>query len=165
VATLDLNMAPETAVLRAFETILKTDPTLKRVVKVWRTWKEKPGQLPPFGIAQCPDGQAAIRITPTAGPDQWKFPGAFVADLFLHFEMFVKGGDADDPLNLWHAIKLAFYPVNNAAAQNAHWATLQAAGAYSLPIFSAPFGYVGTDATFWECQGTCKITVQLTFAS
>ena len=164
-ATLSLNPAPETKILRAFEAILKADPTLKRVVKVWRTWRERPGQNPPFGIAQVPDGQAAIRITPTAGPDEWKFPGAFKGAIYLHFELLVKGGDADDPLNLWNAVKQAFYVPDNPAAQNANWNTLQAAGAYTLPIFSAPFGYVDTDSTFWECQGTCRIETLLTFAS
>jgi len=164
-ATLDINAAPETKILRAFETILKCDPTLKRVVKVWRTWREKPGQNPPFAIAQVPPGQVAIRITPTNGPDEWLFPGTFKGAVYLHFECLIQGGDADDPLNLWHAIKLAFY-TGVANTQNANQQALIAAGAYTgLPLFSAPFGYAGTDATFWECQGTCKIETMLTFNS
>jgi hypothetical protein len=156
-ATLDLNASPRTTVLRKIETILKMDPTLKRVVGTWRTWREKPGQNPPFGIEQAV-GRVAIRLTPINGPDTWKFPNAFVGWLYINCEYLILGADADDPLNFWWAIENAIYP--GGTGTNANVAALQAAGAYSgLTEFSIPGYDESPDGTFWACKGQMRIEV------
>ncbi len=151
---LDLNMSPRAAVLRQIETILKTNATLKRIGLKWRTWKETPGQNPPFGVDLAP----IIRITPTNGPETWKFPNAFVGPLYLNCEYLLKGSDVEDPLNLWWAIETAIYP--GGALTTANVQALQQAGAYSgLTEFSIPGYDESPDGLFWACSGQMKIDV------
>ncbi len=153
-ATLDLNTSPRTAVFRKIETILKTNATLKRVVKTWRFWSEKPGQNPPFNIDLAP----AVRVTPTNGPETWKFPNAFMGPMYLNFEYLLKGCDADDPLNFWWAIATAIYPGGQLTNNNVQ--ALQQAGAYSgLIEFSVPGYDSDPDGNFWACSGQLKIDV------
>lgn len=153
-ALLALDTSPRASVMRKVETILKTNAVLARTVKTWRTWKERPGQNPPFGIDHAP----AVRITPGNGPETWKFPNAFVGDLYLNVEYLLVGGDADDPLNFWWAIETALYP--GGAATNANVAALQAAGAYTgLPEFSIPGYDESPSGEFWNCMGQIKIAV------
>lgn len=151
---LDLNAAPRTKVFRKIETILKTNATLKRVVKHWRTWREKPGQNPPFNIDLAP----IVRITPTTGPELWRFPNAFVGPLYLNVEYLLLGGDADDPFNFWGAIENAIYPGGEQTFLNVQ--ALQQAGAYSgLVEFSSPGFDPEPDGTFWACTGQMKIDI------
>jgi len=155
-ALLDLNTSPRTAVLRQIETILKTNATLKRVVKTWRTWREKPGQNPPFGIEHAP----AVRITPSNGPEDWRYPTSFVGPLYLNIEYLLIGADADDPLNFWWALELALYP--GGAGTLANIQALQQAGANDgLVVFSQPGMDPGPDGTFWNCIGQMRIDVRL----
>jgi hypothetical protein len=155
---LDLNPSPVTKVLRKVESILKVDPTLKRTVKTWRTWREKPGQNAPFG-SDLP--LPAVRITPINGPQFWKFPDAFVGDLYLRFEMLLQGCDVDDPLNLWWAMETALYPGGAQTLTNI--TALQQAGAYSgLAEFSLPAYDDSPDGNFWLATGQMKIAVLLT---
>jgi hypothetical protein len=157
-ATLDLNKAPRTAVFRATETILKTDPTLNRVVNIWRFWREAPGQNAPFGIDQLGKSRVAIRVSPTTGPNSWTFPEAFVGPLFLNFECLILGADADDPFNLWWAIQRAIYPQSN-PLQNI--AALQAAGAHTgLYEFTIPCQLENPDSELWKMGGQARIAVR-----
>jgi hypothetical protein len=154
---LDLNTSPRIAVLRQVETILRNDPTLKRVVKTWRTWKEKPGQNAPFGTD---NPLPAIRITPTTGPDMWRYPDAFVGPLFLNFEMLIPGQEAEDVFNLWYALCNAVYPGGGVTQTNI--SALQTAGANSgLVEFSAPAFDPTPDGEMWLANGQMKIDVRL----
>jgi hypothetical protein len=151
---LDLNQSPRAAVFRKIQTILQTNPTLKRVVRHWRFWREKPGQNPPFNIDLAP----IVRVTPTNGPETWKFPNAFVGPLYLNVEYLLLGGDADDPQNFWWAIETAIYP--GGALSTANVQALQQAGAYSgLTEFSIPGYDESPDGLFWACSGQMKIDV------
>ncbi len=155
---LDLNPSPAGLVLRKIESILKVDPTLKRTVKTWRTWREKPGQNAPFG-SDIP--LPAIRITPINGPELWKFPDAMVAPLFLNCEMLLQGCDVEDLFNLWWAIQRAIYPGGQQTLTNI--TALQQAGAYSgLTEFSMPAYDESPDGNFWLGTGQLKIDVLYT---
>lgn len=155
--SLDLNTSPRISVLRLVETILKNDPTLKRVVKTWRTYKEKPGQSAPFGT-DLP--LPAIRITPATGPDMWRYPDAFVGALYLNFEMLIQGQEAEDVFNLWYALCVAMYPGGGGTQTNIQ--ALQVAGANSgLVEFSAPAFDPTPDGSMWLAVGQMKIDVRL----
>ena len=155
--SLDLNTSPRISVLRLVETILKNDPTLKRVVKTWRTYKEKPGQNAPFGT-DLP--LPAIRITPATGPDMWRYPDAFVGALYLNFEVLLQGQEAKDVFNLWYALCNAIYP--GGTGTNANIQALQIAGANSgLVEFSAPAYDPTPDGNMWLAVGQMKIDVRL----
>ena len=158
--TIDVNPGVEVAVYRKFCTILKNDATLKRIVHVWRTWDEQPGQHPDFGINQCPTGKVAVRITPTNGPDEWLFPGSFRGVLFLQIDFLIRGSHVDDPLNVWWYLKRGFYSTTYATLQ-ANVQALTAVGAYTgQPLFSQ-LQYIGEDPAFFACRGLAKIETQL----
>jgi hypothetical protein len=157
---LDLNSSPRIAVMRQVETILRTNPTLKRVVKTWRTWREKPGQNAPFGLdVELP----AVRITPANGPDIWRYPDAFVGPLYLNFEMLIQGTEAEDPYNLWFAMCNAIYPGSSATpSTQTNITNLQTAGANSgLVEFSSPAFDPSPDGNNWLAVGQMKIDVRL----
>jgi hypothetical protein len=158
--SLDLNTSPRIAVMRQIETILKTNPTLKRVVKTWRTWKEKPGQNAPFGTdSDLP----AVRITPVSGPDIWRFPDAMVGPLYLNFEMLLQGSELEDVFNLWYALCNAIYPGSSATpSTQTNISALQTAGANTgLVEFSSPAFDPSPDGSMWLAQGQMKIDVRL----
>jgi hypothetical protein len=158
--TLDVNDGVEVAVYRKFVTILKNDNTLKRIVHVWRTWEDVPGQHPDFGIAQCPPGKVAVRITPTNGPDEWLFPGSFRGVIFLQIDFLIRGSHVNDPLNFWWLLKRGFYSTTYATLQT-NVQALTAVGAYTgQPLFSQ-LQYQGEDPSFWSCRGLAKIETQL----
>jgi hypothetical protein len=157
---LDLNTSPRVAVLRQVELILKNDPTLKRVVKTWRTWKELPGQNAPFGTdVPLP----AVRITPANGPDLWRFPDAFVGKLYLQFEMLLFGSIAEDTYNLWFAMCTAIYPGSaGVVTTSSNIQSLQKAGANTgLVEFSMPAYDPTPDGNNTLAIGQMSIDVRL----
>lgn len=146
--------------MRQIESILKTNPVLKRTVKTWRTWREKPGQNSPFGTdSDLP----AIRISPVNGPDIWRYPDALVGPLYLNFEMLIPGSEYEDVFNLWFALCTAIYPGSSATPSTQTIITsLQAAGANSgLVEFSSPAFDPTPDGNMWLALGQMKIDVRL----
>ena len=154
-----LPVSPRTKVYRALCSILQHDPVLSTVIKPdnFRTWAGKSHDNIVFEFSNSP----SLRITPTNGPEEWKFPDAFMGWLYLNCEMLIPGTDADDELNLWWAIERAIYP-EDYEAQQANVRALQLAGAYSgLTDFSQPaFDPAPTDR-FFACSGQIRIQVLL----
>ncbi len=69
-----LPVSPRTKVFRAITGILAHDPVLSSVVRPpnFRTWSGASHDTIDFTFSSTP----SIRITPTNGPDTWKFPDA-----------------------------------------------------------------------------------------
>jgi hypothetical protein len=152
-----LPTAPRTKVFRAIISILKNDPVLSSVIRPpnFRAWSGGSHETVEFTYSSAP----AIRITPTNGPDLWKFPSAQVGLLFLNVDLLIPGTDADDQLNLWWALEKAIYP-SSFPAQAAIAAQLQAAGSYDgLVEFSQPAFDATPQERFFAATGQMKIKV------
>ena len=163
-ATLALNLptSPRTSVFRALDKILRNDPVLQRTVRpqAFRSWSGNSYDSVDFTLAMAP----CLRLTPSNGPEVWKFPDAFVGPLFIKVEMLVAGYDVDDVLNLWWAIEKALYPSDN-VAKSANISTLQAAGAYTgLAEFTQPAFDDSPENKFFAAYGQIKIDVLLQLA-
>jgi hypothetical protein len=154
-----LPTSPRTKVFRTLDNILRRDPVLSSVIKPesFRSWAGKSHDNLEFTFSSAP----GIRLTPTNGPELWKFPDAFVGDLFIKVEMLIPGTDADDQLNLWWAIERAIYP-DTFPLQQANVAALQQAGAYTgLTEFSQPAFDEAPQDRFFAAIGQMKIQVVL----
>lgn len=103
---LGLPAAPETIAYRAVERILKSDPTLNRAVRCWTSWKGDPGD----GIAPTPAACPHVALSPMPGPTGWETEEQHNASLYFRIEPAVAGTNADELLNLWHAIRQALFP-------------------------------------------------------
>jgi hypothetical protein len=154
-----LPVSPRTKVFRAITAILQRDPVLSSVVRPpnFRAWAGASHDNAEFTFSSS----VSIRITPTNGPESWKFPDAFTGWLFLNVDMLIPGTDADDELNLWWSIERAIYP-EDFAARSAIVAALQQAGAYSgLCEFSQPAFDATPQNRFFAATGQIKIQVSL----
>lgn len=157
-ATLALPSSPRILIYRAIERTLKTNPVLKRTVKEWRTWTEKPGQSAAFNINVAP----AIRLTPSNGPAEWLYPEAMVNTVFIDVEMQLATPDVDDVFNLWYAIEKALYPGGPATLANI--AAFQAIGAKTgYAMFSMPAFDPAPDGSMQTAFGQIKIEVRIDF--
>jgi hypothetical protein len=153
---LDLNTSEMVAVYDRILLILRNDPTMKRVVKTWRSWRELPGQHGPFSTdSPLP----AIRVTPVNGPEQWRYPHAMVGPLYLNFEILLLGSDVRDAMNLWRAMQIAIYPGGTGTFTNIQ--ALQAAGANSgMAEFTVPAYDDTPDGANLLAKGQMKIDVK-----
>jgi hypothetical protein len=156
-ATLDLNPSPKATVFRKICSLIRNDPTIKRIFKPAsiRDWSGKAQDCEPFNVSIAP----AIRLTPTQGPENWKYPDATKGTLFIKIEMLVWGTDVDDAMNLWYAIERAIYPLNPATTLT-NITALQAAGAYSgLAEFPQPAFDPQPDENYFAAVGQIAIDV------
>lgn len=154
---IDLNMSPRTMVFRKIESILRNDPTLKRVVKTWRTWEGKTTDVEPL----TPIGGPAIRLTPVNGEERFVFPDAQKGQLIVGIEAAVAGTFVDDPTNLWWAIERAIYPPDQTARQNIQQALNQAGSTTGLCTFSPPSYQQDEGNINWFVSGQIKTEVLL----
>jgi hypothetical protein len=124
--SLDLDPANETKVFRRLVAILQADPTLARLVRPrsWFTWTGDPNEGAEFASGEAP----AFRLTPDPGGDAWFGPEAMINYLMVNVEIYLQGTNADDLMNLWGAVRRAFYPRDH-AAQLAIQRSLRDAGA------------------------------------
>jgi hypothetical protein len=104
--TLGLPSGEHGRCFRAVDDHLRADPVLKRVIKTWRSYRGDKIDASPPTIDQAP----WIRLTLGAGgatmasERQKNFP------LTIHIDTFVKGLIAEDPTDLWDAIRSALFP-------------------------------------------------------
>jgi hypothetical protein len=157
-----LPVSPRTKVFRAICSLLQHDPVLSNVIKPdnFRTWAGKSNDSMPFDFSPS----ASLRLTPSNGPEEWKYPDAMMGWLFITVDMLVMGTDADDQLNLWWAIERAIYP-DTWALSVANVQALQLAGAYSgLTEFSQPAFDAAPQGGGFASTGQLKIQVILQLA-
>lgn len=155
---LDLNDSPRTAVFREVETILRADPTLRRVVKCWRSWQGVPGDAQELSPAA---GGPAVRLTPVGSEEQFQFPDAQTGTLTIGVEAAVAGTCVDDVLNLWWAIERAIYPADQAAKFAIQQAIQQAGSKTGLCTFSSPSLDMDAGRVNWSIAGQIKTDVLL----
>ena len=156
-AITQLPVCPRTTVFRKICSILKQDQVLSSVIKPgsFRTWSGASHDSIEFSVSMAP----AVRLTPTTGPENAKFPYGRVGKLYIQAEMLLAGTDIDDVLNLWWAMEQALYPPSNPGA---FITVLQAAGAYSgLPLFSQPAYDESPADRFFAAIGQIQIDVLL----
>jgi hypothetical protein len=108
---------PEARVLRALQSVLATDPLLQSVSLKIHAWEDERSALdepldadPPNPTTDLP----LLRMAPTSNPGRWETEGQHRSTFSVDLTLYVAGTHADDTLNLWHAVRLAFYPQDEA---------------------------------------------------
>jgi hypothetical protein len=154
---LSLPTCPPVALFRLIEHKLRNDPTMKRVVKTWRTWEGGPDDENPPAIASTP----YIHLTPTAGDEKWWAASTLLGTLRIDIDIEVEGTCVDDMLNLWFALQRALYSADQ-AARLALQVKLQKGGAHSgLIAFNTPtFVGSGNKATM---KATAAVSLEYRF--
>jgi hypothetical protein len=112
---LDLAPGPETIAFRCVESILRDDPVLKRVISKngWYSWLGDAQDDSDATLSSCP----WIRLTPQAGDSDWESENQHRSPLLVGIELAVAGTNADQLMNLWHAVRRALFPLDVAALQ------------------------------------------------
>lgn len=107
---LALPKGAETIAYRALEDVLRTDPTLNRVVKTWASWRGDPSDL----LQPCPALCPFIQVSPRPAGASWAAEGLHKEPLYIAVFVAVAGLDVDELLNLWAAIRGAVFPQDQA---------------------------------------------------
>jgi hypothetical protein len=96
----------ETIAFRAVDSILRTDPTLQRVVKTWASWKGETADV--FGPtpATCP----TIGLAPKPNSSKWEAEGMHAMPFNVVITAAVNGSDVDQLMNFWGHIRRALWP-------------------------------------------------------
>jgi hypothetical protein len=123
VPKLALEPSPHSLAFRGLVRILRADPTLRKVVRTWFVWDGSPDDAMEPCEATCP----SLALAPAASADRWLGPSGFTGDLVVNLELLVAGSRVDDALDLYHAVKRAVYPEDD-AKRTAVRAALVAAG-------------------------------------
>lgn len=105
---LPLAAGEETVAFRAFEGVLRTDPTLARVVKTWSSWRGEPADL----LKPCPALCPIVQLAPRPAGASWSAEGLHREPLYVAVYLAVAGLDADELLNFWAAIRRAVFPAD-----------------------------------------------------
>lgn len=158
----NLMTAPEVALFRILDSVIRADPVCKSAFKVIRSWQGRPEDKNGPASGEMP----YLRLTPQGSPEQPWSPETQIGWLFINAEIAVKGYCSDDITNLWYAVKRAANPVDF-ALKNALTARLQAAGAHKgLVQFSAPaFDTKGGEDGIWNAVAQMKIEYRANFFS
>lgn len=158
---LALPQSPRVKVFREIVSILRSDPTLCRVIRkdCLRAWSGDVADAKAFSIEHAP----ALRLTPATTGDQFVTPDSMAGDLLINCEILLRGNDADDLFNFWWAICRAIYPTD--PIQRSQIALqLQNAGARSgLVLFSQPAFDPDPDGVFFAGMGQMKIAIEAVY--
>lgn len=139
---LGLDPSPHRLVYRKLVEVLREDPVLSRVVNHWFAWEgETAHDQLDLAVGLCP----AISLAPSMGSDRWYGPEAYLGPLHVHVGIAVAGTDADDLLDLYHAVKRAVYPADEAAGIAIHQALVEA-GAEAMYLVEFTQGRFGVQA-------------------
>lgn len=98
--------AEETLAFRAAERILRTDPTLSRVVRSWNAWDGSPGDVLEPTFSTCP----YLRLAPMPTGSAWQTEGQHRMPVLVGIQVAVAGSNADQLVNLWAAVRRALWP-------------------------------------------------------
>jgi hypothetical protein len=108
---LKLPDAPETLAFRAVVRVLKTDPTLRGVGLKLRAWEDSDKDL----VKPTLDEMPCLILTPNLQASGWWSESQQRTDLLVDLELWMAGTNADDALNLFGAIRGAFWPTSDPA--------------------------------------------------
>jgi hypothetical protein len=130
---LDLQPAEETLAFRAVETILRNDPNLKAVTKLFIAWKGDVEDIWRPSVTTCP----YLRITPFAEASRRETEIQHRMPIQVEIMAAILGSNADNIMNYWACIRRALFPQNNVAQLNSVLATIAAAQARGAMISRA----------------------------
>jgi hypothetical protein len=96
----------ETIAFRCIDSILRTDPTIKRIVKDFGSWTGEASDI--FGPtpATCPN----LMLTPRANGSKWETEGQHAMPFSIIVMVAVNGTNIDQLLNFWGCIRRALWP-------------------------------------------------------
>lgn len=130
--------SPHRKVFREAVDVLRRDPILSGRVKRWITWSEgeaDPWRVPADGELPC------IEIRPAAGPDDWNGPSAFQGPIWLDLVITTAGTNADVSIDLYEAVKRAFYPRDETRKLAVHNALVAAGAKHHYGVRFTPAEY------------------------
>ena len=130
---LDLPTAEETLAFRAVETILRNDPALKAVTKLFIAWRGDVEDIWKPSVSTCP----YLRISPFDGQSRRETEQQHRMPLRIEVMAAVIGSNVDNMTNYWACIRRALFPQNSVAQLNVVLATIAAAQAKGAMISRA----------------------------
>jgi hypothetical protein len=108
---LKIPQSRHTTAFREIEQVLRSNPTLSKVVKTWKTWRGTANSNDRAGISV---GLLPwVKLTPNVGPQSWATNRQQESQLNVQVEIATDGTCVDDPLDLWDAMRRALFPVDN----------------------------------------------------
>lgn len=163
--TLDLDDAPEVRVYDVLvEQILAAGLPIRRLV-TWYGDVDDDDRL--FGTAG-----AEMRLYPCSDPEaaRWTYPGLKKVRMTVGVEFAVDSGDIRDVLNLWHAVRKAFFP-QDAAGFVSLQTRLRDAGVEDGQVMFAQGADIAADAnkpvgSAWNAIGklACDVSISVSHA-
>jgi hypothetical protein len=153
-----LPTSPRTTLFRAIDNLLRKDPVLSSVIRPgsFRSWSGTQYDSMDFQFSSAP----GIRLTPTAGPTDFKYPETMSGDLFINVECLVVGQNVDDLLNLWGAIEAAIYP-SDYQRKCEIIQMLQTSYLLSVITFTMPAFDAAPEAQFLRGMGQIRAPVRI----
>jgi hypothetical protein len=140
---LRLPVAPETAIFRLVDRMLRADETLFRVVKTWRSYQGGPDDRTDLAEGHCPFVRLSTR---NGGGERFFSPSGTEGQIEIVVELGASGSCLDDIHNLWGAVKRALFPTD-ATARLAFQSRLRDAGARTGLIEVAQSAFDPTPGT------------------
>lgn len=126
---------------RAVDDALRRDPSLRSVVKTWRSWRGDPDE----GIDPELAPKPFVRLTPVSNPREAGFSHnaagqrAESADFEVRVEIAVDGNNLDDVDRIWAGIQDALVPSDSESLMNTREGTLDENGISSIEFPRAPY--------------------------
>ena len=103
---LELPDCHEVKAFRAIETILRNDPTLKRVTRHFNAWTGAAEDVLGPTFALCP----YLQISPAPQPSDWESEGQHKMPMSIALLCCVAGSNRDQLMNYWAVIRRALWP-------------------------------------------------------
>lgn len=153
---LQLKESPEVSVFRGVVKVIREDPTLKRIGLNVNAWEDRSDDLKEITSEMCPH----VEISPSAGETRWSEANQHKSDFSIDFLLTVNGTNADDLLNLWHAIRQALFPTND-DVQRAKVQAYLGPKAINSSISKQPYQIVPRPEGVRMLQGEGAITIRL----
>ncbi len=142
VPKLQLPDCREVLAFRAVCTILRADPTLRRIGIKFVVWDGSTDDLVEPMAAMLP----FIEIQPSPNSTGWASESEHRSDVSVDFSLATRGTNADDLLNLWAAVRSALFvdPGDPRRAEIA--AVMDSVGAQNGTLTAQPFQVVSVDS-------------------
>lgn len=148
---LQLKDSNSTLLFRAIEKMVKSDPTLARVVKTWCTFNGDVNEVFDPSDKHAP----YVRLTPSSSfahqITEQSAESPFIVEVYL----LTNGTNSDDISNLWSAFQRAIFPGDNSAIS-----LIQQFNAYGMVLRKAGYGPVKLEGgRMMACVGAIEATV------
>lgn len=133
-AALELPQCPQIAIYRAAVRLVRDNRTLSRVVRRWVVWDGSDDDLAQPTPDQCP----WVELAPSIAADEHRGPADFESDLIIRLSVATAGTRSDDLINLYHALRRAFYPKDATERAAAHVKLIDAGALTGEALFDSP---------------------------